>query len=265
MKNYTIYKISNTVNDKLYIGQTHRSINHRFSEHCKPSRNKLSIITKAICKYGRDKFKIEVLEETLFPVEKEEFYIKKFNTISPNGYNLEIKGSVVIYSQKTLEKIRENIKNRIKLFGPILPKGTKQTKEWIEKRFKNRRKPVIRINPDNSEYEYTSAKKALSDLGKIVKSTSLISAVCLGIRYSAYGYRWKYKNEYHPEQILKGRNKKPVMRIDYLGNKKYYNSCYHAQKDGFDVSTIVKVCKGKLKTHKDFKWIYAPMEITIGK
>lgn len=84
-----IYKITNLINGKLYIGQTTRSIEERFKQHLKPS-NRCTILKEAIKKYGRENFKIELIEickkEDLDI--KEIFWIKELNTISPNGYNI---------------------------------------------------------------------------------------------------------------------------------------------------------------------------------
>lgn len=55
-----IYKITNDINDKIYIGQSNNP-NRRFEEHCKYSRDN-TLIHKAIHKYGREHFKMTVLE-----------------------------------------------------------------------------------------------------------------------------------------------------------------------------------------------------------
>ena len=82
-----IYKITNLINGKSYVGQSIH-IERRWQEHKLPSAD--SAIAKAIQRYGVNNFSFEVLEE-LQPNEldeKEKYYIKKFNTIVPNGYNI---------------------------------------------------------------------------------------------------------------------------------------------------------------------------------
>lgn len=89
----SIYLIKNAVNSKIYIGQTVQPVEKRFKQHLKLSKsNEKQAISKAIKSIGKDEFSYEVLAtgiknyETLN--ELEEFYIKKYNTLSPCGYNL---------------------------------------------------------------------------------------------------------------------------------------------------------------------------------
>ena len=69
-----IYKITNKINQKIYIGQS-VNIERRWKEHC---RNNTSLIGKAIHKYGKNNFIFEVLIECdIYNLNtKEEFFIK---------------------------------------------------------------------------------------------------------------------------------------------------------------------------------------------
>ena len=82
-----IYKITNLINGKCYIGQSVH-IERRFSEHCRPSST--SVIAKAIQKYGKENFSFKVLEECDLESlnYKEQYWIKHFNSLIPNGYNV---------------------------------------------------------------------------------------------------------------------------------------------------------------------------------
>lgn len=61
---YSIYKITNKVNGKIYIGYTEKSIEERFKGHCVESKRKhKSAIQDAIYKYGKNSFTIEALYE----------------------------------------------------------------------------------------------------------------------------------------------------------------------------------------------------------
>ena len=85
-----IYIIKNDINNKIYIGQAKNS-QERFQSHCKPSAVTLNneLIGKAIQKYGREHFWYEILEHQIEDYnEKEKYYIKKFNSIAPYGYNI---------------------------------------------------------------------------------------------------------------------------------------------------------------------------------
>ena len=60
-----IYKITNRVNNKVYIGQTHFTIEHRFKQHIKNYNieHRKQPLYMAFDKYGIDNFYIEALEE----------------------------------------------------------------------------------------------------------------------------------------------------------------------------------------------------------
>lgn len=87
---YYLYKITNNVNGKLYIGVT-RNLQQRFKYH-KINRSKkvISLIAQAIDKYGADNFTFETIcigsKDYIFQLEAE--VIKAYETQSPKGYNL---------------------------------------------------------------------------------------------------------------------------------------------------------------------------------
>lgn len=84
-----VYCIQNTVNGRRYIGKTNSDLSKRFYKHCYDSnRNPKTYLHKAISKYGKDCFKIYLIEETNDLNVREIFWIRELNTESPNGYNL---------------------------------------------------------------------------------------------------------------------------------------------------------------------------------
>lgn len=94
-----IYKITNKVNGKSYIGQTRNTVEFRWRQHYKAKDNKY--FHRAIVKYGKENFEVETLEEC--NVEdlnsREIYYISKYNTFE-NGYNLTKGGSAYIAKEK---------------------------------------------------------------------------------------------------------------------------------------------------------------------
>ena len=89
-----IYIIKNDLNNFVYIGQA-KDTKTRFQGHCKPSsaKNNNSLIDKAIQKYGRKHFWFEILESQIENYnEKEIYWIKYYNSLAPNGYNLTTGG-----------------------------------------------------------------------------------------------------------------------------------------------------------------------------
>lgn len=85
-----IYKFTNTINGKSYIGQStnikKRRTNHKSWAKC---LRDTSYIDSEMSKYGFDNFTFEILEECNPEEldEREQYYIKKYNTVVPFGYN----------------------------------------------------------------------------------------------------------------------------------------------------------------------------------
>lgn len=86
---YKIYRITNLINGKIYVGQTKQILKERFQQHCLSKNNML--ISRAIKKYGKENFKIEILETCINLEElnnSEIKWIKDLNSLNPNGYNV---------------------------------------------------------------------------------------------------------------------------------------------------------------------------------
>lgn len=116
-----IYLIRNTINDKVYVGQTTVSIKLRFQNHLSAARRGLDyIVGKAIRKYGEQNFHIELLEECLVEElnEREKYWISYFKSIDNRfGYNISIGGNAT-YVKKYLDnsKVIELFNNGIPAF-----------------------------------------------------------------------------------------------------------------------------------------------------
>lgn len=84
-----IYKITNLINGKHYIGQSIH-IERRWAEHCKPSSS--SLIGKAIHKYGKEHFSFSILEQCDKNKlnERENFWIGYYKSMTPYGYNVMV-------------------------------------------------------------------------------------------------------------------------------------------------------------------------------
>lgn len=91
-----IYKITNRVNGKVYVGQTRFTVEHRFKQHCKNFNieHRQQPLYHAFAKYGIDNFSVEALEEC--PVEnlneREMYWIAYYNSFK-KGYNATLGGS----------------------------------------------------------------------------------------------------------------------------------------------------------------------------
>ena len=100
-----IYRVTNNINNKVYIGQTSTSIEKRWTQHksaARTAKNNKIIFYNAINKYGEDNFTIDVIYEVSC-ITKDElidelndleiYYISIYNSLIPNGYNLTSGGN----------------------------------------------------------------------------------------------------------------------------------------------------------------------------
>lgn len=88
-----IYKATNKLNQKSYIGKTERTFNIRLSEHINDSNkeNLTSYFHRALKKYGIDNFEFTILAETDNVIDLNNLeieFIAKLKTLKPNGYNI---------------------------------------------------------------------------------------------------------------------------------------------------------------------------------
>lgn len=114
--NGNIYKITNKINGKVYIGQTIHSIEYRFSRHCLKNQNGCVVLHNAITKYGKENFKVELIEEV--PIEKlderEIYWISYYKSTNRKfGYNILLGGNL---GRKGFSKLsKEDIDKLIEL------------------------------------------------------------------------------------------------------------------------------------------------------
>lgn len=93
-----IYKITNKLNGKIYIGQTLKSLEERFQKHCwktteKDKYHMNMAIKKAIRKYGKENFTIELIEEVNQELlDVREIYWISFYDSYNKGYNCTLGG-----------------------------------------------------------------------------------------------------------------------------------------------------------------------------
>jgi len=107
-----IYCITNIINNKKYIGATTRTVEKRFKQHLSDAKNNrnngCTCIKNAMQEYGQECFIIETL--LICTIKDIDFYennfIKLYNTITPNGYNLKTGGNLGSkHSEETKIKI----------------------------------------------------------------------------------------------------------------------------------------------------------------
>ena len=141
----TIYKITNTINDKLYIGKTNKCIKKRLAEHFYlAEKGYVSKLNNAIRKYGRDVFTIEAIVENVpeyFWRPFEMYWIHFYDSYN-TGYNMTLGGDGgrgMGWSDERYEKIKKSWTNEKRLIT-----GEKSRERWCnftkEKRQKIRNK-----------------------------------------------------------------------------------------------------------------------------
>lgn len=116
-----IYKITNLINGKIYIGQTSKNSEYRFNDHFKrmnDSKIKNNYLYKALRKYKKENFKVETLISGNFNKHElsnfEKKYIKLYQSNNPKiGYNMNIGGTggnLYIRTSEIRKKISETLK-----------------------------------------------------------------------------------------------------------------------------------------------------------
>ena len=128
---YKLYKITNLVNNKQYVGKTARTLEERWVDHLQEARRwercykaatefgYNSKLYPAIFKYGVDNFKIELLEEvlTLEEVNNREKYWINFLGTRTTGYNIAAGGDGGFFlgckhTPESIEKMRAGLKGQ---------------------------------------------------------------------------------------------------------------------------------------------------------
>ena len=138
----TIYKIKNIVNKKIYIGQTINDINKRFKKHISQvnCKNICSALYAAFKKYGEHNFIIESIvcgDYTKDELnELEILYIKKYNSLSPNGYNLQSGGNSFMVVESVKKQTSDKLKGRKIMWAGKVSEGVKKLWENPEYREK---------------------------------------------------------------------------------------------------------------------------------
>lgn len=186
MRSNEVYKITNKVNNKIYIGITNQGSGTRFRHHLYESRiGEPSPIHKAMAKYGESNFSLEIIDfaDTYDELkEKEIYYIDKFNSTDRKiGYNLTKGGDGTfgrLHSEETKEKIRQKAIGRKasdevkkKMSESRKGKCTDIQKEHLKKLSIKNCKVVLQYSVTGEFIaEYSSMKEACEKTG-VSKST----------------------------------------------------------------------------------------------
>lgn len=184
MKVSGVYKITNKINGKCYIGKS-IDIKARFSDHKKPNNLKSHYkIYKAFAKYGIENFSFEILskcpKEYLGKLEM--FFIKHFDSVN-NGYNITQGGKGG--------------------FGPKHSDGQKE--KWRQSRkgvrhsvrtdYSSTEKKIVRISEENIITYFNSISKTGLEITSIVRACNRYKTSKNKGNWSQ-GYYWMYRSDY---------------------------------------------------------------------
>lgn len=213
MRSYDVYKITNKVNNKVYIGITSKGISARWKEHIYNAEHGCPFkLHNAIRKYGRDNFSVELIDfcnSWNELTEKEKMYIEQYKSLQDEfGYNLTEGGDGTfgrLHSEETKDKIRQKAigrevsdDTRLKLSEAGKIRTEAKNNYWTSGEIgAKRRKPVLQYTKEGKFIkEFTGVNVASVSTG--ISSTTIITALkhenIVGSKRNPY--IWVYKEEY---------------------------------------------------------------------
>ena len=243
-----IYKITNKVNGKCYIGETKKDDpTKRWKQHINTISRGVGCpaLGLAVKKYGIDNFEFKVLiicfDEDRFIYETE--YIKKYNTYGENGYNMTRGGEGGGFiGKKHSEKTKKLIKE--KLTGKNNPRfGVKLSEEQIQKMSERMKgKNHHSFGKKFTEEERQKRKEQFKNNPEIAKKIS-------------ESLKEYYKNNTN-RGVVKLANCKKVEQYDLDGNllNTYYSISEASRAINITHTTISRACDNPNYTAGGFKW-----------
>lgn len=258
-----IYKITNSINNLIYIGST-VNLYRRKNEHLKElRRNKHhnAHMQNSFNKYGETIFEFTI-QDIVFDLEilteREQFWINYYKSNDKTiGYNIREKAESNIHLVASAET-RQRISNANK--GQIVSEETKIKLSIANKgkRYSRSEETRIKLSESNKGKQFSldtknkmsaTRKEYLKENPITDKEKKARSLRMMGKNNPKYG---KTPSD---ETILK--YSKPVLQYDKDNNFiTEYISLSATKQYGFDPSSVAKCCKNKLKYHKGYCWIY---------
>lgn len=272
-----IYKITNIVNNKIYIGQTRYTIQKRWAEHCSVY-NKLDYpLYKAMRKYGQDNFIIEEIEQISDELlnEREIYWISFYHSYAPlgYGYNVTLGGEGNrLYEQKQIYKMWDNglciteISEQTGADRHVVTDILKDYKNYSIEESEKRGHEFLwskrgrKVNQYDLKGNYIATFNSLMDAQRQtgVAQKNIFWAVSHK-SYSAGGYQWKYIDDNFIITDISSktiRQKQPVIQLINGEEKEYESAAEAARQTGINATCIRKVCQGKQNSAGGYMWKY---------
>ena len=269
-----IYKITNKLDGKLYVGKTCTTISNRWSHHLNDYTKKDWHLYRAMRKYGVENFTIEPIEEC--PDEllncREIYWIDKLDTFN-TGYNetrggegrIQISREQVIdlWNQGlSVKAIAENLDVWYSSIIDIL----KQMNLYDQNEVNIRKQIEIANSQSNfCVLQYSEKGELIGRYNSVheasIKTDTKAAAIRAAIyqRVGANGYFWIKEGEPLPDfRPIKTYPKRQIKQFTLEGTfvAVYPNAAEAARKTNGSASSILKVCKGQRKTSGGFLWEY---------
>ncbi|MBD1379204.1 GIY-YIG nuclease family protein [Metabacillus arenae] len=237
-----IYLITNTINNKKYVGQSIDPI-QRWKNHQKDSKKYLSrYLYRAMNKYGIENFKFEVIENDI-PVDsiddQEIYWINKFNTKSPYGYNMTDGGEGSVgrkMNDHTRQKLLESKKNPV----------SEETKEkmsnshklrWEDQELRKEYSKKLKGVPKSSNENYLKAWEEISLEDRVERLKPAAEACKVGV------LMLNIIDESIEKEFDSMRD-----AVKWIRENANYPKAGH--------QNISKACKGKINYVYGYKWAY---------
>lgn len=245
-----IYLIKNSINGKNYVGQTiQNDINKRWNKHKQVNKRFIgTCLFNAYKKYGINNFKFKILcicfDEDTNRFEEE--YIKKYNCLYPNGYNMINGGNNRKFTPLLKKIISEKLKGKNHpMFGKHLKEETKQ-----KLREKN-----IGINNVNYGKKLTNEEK--DHLSKLTKERHKNTDYCKKLEIKEKIS--KSLINYYQNNSIQNKNCIKVQQFDLNNNliKTFYSLNEAAKEIGVSQFSIARASNPNVtnyKTCKGFIW-----------
>lgn len=232
-----IYKITNKINGKIYIGQTQRNFEQRILEHVREAnRGEGYYLHCAIRKYGWDNFEAEIIAETEnidTLNELEQFYIRKYRSdsigynLAPGGYSNcmssdEVKAhhDKVMRSPEVRAKISASMKARIAADGGVSEEHRRKVSEGLRRFYASGKKPNYKQPQHLSPEHYRALNDAKNKAVYCIDSCNNVVAEFRRVKDAA---DWWYHQGYIVKDVnqLCDRIKESSKKDKYIRGLKW--------------------------------------------
>lgn len=270
-----IYKITNKINHKPYVGKTVDSINSRWRDHIYDAftNHSLCLIHNAMRKYGLENFTIEELEQCSADElsEREQYWIKTLNSYFKTGYgyNMTYGGDGALkYSDEQIlnlwnqgfncHEIANILSANVGTISIRLKSLLKPKEAWL-RRNERSKKAVLQYDLNGN---FIKAWDSVTEAEKGTNTSSgSISRCCKKERTMASNSLWKYAtDESSVEELMLNYAKSPKCNsVDLIDNKgiilQQFETAAQAERFvGAARGSISAVCNHKNKSAKGYYW-----------